>query len=301
MMKTKIWLVYIVAAFIFLPSQANSALKSKLVRGDQTCTVMHDGVSRQYILHFPVKFDQRLTYPVFLVLHGGNSTAAQMKDYTKFNTYADQKHVVAVYPQGLPSPGQQNFWWNDGRTPTYQTGDDVGFIKDLLKDLARHGVRVGKTYAVGMSNGAQMALRLGKELPEISGVVAACGHRGPNEWIDAPGRPIPVLFIQGYEDPFCLFDGGVGGSGLEFKPFPDVLVEWLTYNSCGNIPDQRVIVGQAEFWKYNGEAPVGVWVCYDNGHQWPGANFNYALWLAGCGPINHDIQASEQAIKFYLE
>ena len=64
---------------------------------------------------------------------------------------------------------------------------------------------------MGYSNGGHMAFRLALEAPELlAGVAAVAANLPAPENMDchASGRPIPVLMINGTEDPINPYQGG---------------------------------------------------------------------------------------------
>ncbi len=59
-------------------------------------SVTVDGISRNYLVFAPKRFDKPL--PMVLALHGGGSNARQMERYTRFSDLAAKEGFLVVYP-----------------------------------------------------------------------------------------------------------------------------------------------------------------------------------------------------------
>ncbi len=174
------------------------------------------GLPRSFLVYVP----QRLRDPasVVLVLHGSGGSAERMRSDTAwaFEGLADRDGAIIVYPQGFAEH------WNDCRaTGDYaakqRAVDDVGFLRAVVArldgDPALGGRRIAadEVFAVGLSNGGHMALRLALEAPEFIAGVAAIAASLPATgnlscWM--AGRPVPVMLINGDADPISPYGGG---------------------------------------------------------------------------------------------
>jgi len=173
--------------------------------------IYHDGIPRVVFLHFPGNIPPSRPKPVVLVLHGGAGAGAEeMAKRTGMNEIADREGFIAAYPQGVD--GQ----WNDGRGKTFRrakdnTGiDDVGFIAAVIRDLIRKGeADPARVYAMGLSNGGMMTFRLGIELGDrLAAIAAIIANLPENLAGKTPVRPLPVLVMNGTEDPMMPWNGG---------------------------------------------------------------------------------------------
>jgi polyhydroxybutyrate depolymerase len=173
--------------------------------------IRHDGIPRVVFLHFPGNIPPSGPKPVVLVLHGGGGAdAEEMAKRTGMNDIADREGFIAAYPQGVD--GQ----WNDGRGKTFRrakdnTGvDDVGFIAAVIRDLTGKGEGApARVYAMGLSNGGMMTYRLGIELGDrLAAIAAVIANLPENLAGKTPVRPLPVLVMNGTEDPMMPWNGG---------------------------------------------------------------------------------------------
>ena len=122
------------------------------------------GDHRSAIVHVPA-LPFGTSVPLLVVLHGAGSDAARFEAKTGFDQLADLDRFIVVYPDGVTFGSGRT--WNAGQCcpPASTAGvDDVAFISALLDRLeATYPVDVRRVYAVGHSNGAMSAQRLGCE------------------------------------------------------------------------------------------------------------------------------------------
>ena len=175
--------------------------------------------------------------PVVFALHGGKGTADRLQGYLGLNAVADRDGFIAVYPQGL-----QNVW-NDGRKTKVkaprQTGavDDVAFLNGLADALVTQGIAdPDRIYLMGVSNGGFMTLRMaceGSSRFAGFGAVIASLPLAAKETCK-PGRPLPVVMINGTDDTLIRFDGKNGRFGIlgNMAP-PDAAAFIAGLDGCG--------------------------------------------------------------------
>src|SRR5580698_2557449 len=140
--------------------------------------------------------------PLVVALHGSGETGAEFRWHTgyDFDRLADEHGFVVAYPDGWERH------WDDCRAAATYTArrdhvDDVAFIHALIQRL-HQTVRISDdvVFAVGHSNGAQMAYRLALELPdEITAVAAISAGLPAADNLDCRprGAPISVLIMNG--------------------------------------------------------------------------------------------------------
>lgn len=283
--------------FIFLSSvfiQTFAQLKT------ETIYLHHGNYIRSFELFVPESFSPEHRYPVLLVFHGGGGTAKGMVRHTRgrFNRLASQNGFAVVYPQGFKKG------WNDGRCDTINFAaemniDDVGFIEKILEDLdSKFLVDKEKVFACGISNGGFMVQRLAFEIPEkIKGIaVVAANLSEVQAEKDFPAKAVPVLFINGTEDPLVPYNGGhvivfrqKRGKVLSMEK---TIETWKRINGCEKlmeseaIPDTDKTDGCRVYktnWTnpYNEFARVVALKIEGGGHTWPGATKNLPRRLVG--------------------
>ncbi len=202
------------------PGAEQAAQRDAVRRGDIRGTLESGGLPRTYLLHVPRRYDPAAAWPLVFALHGGGSQGRSMPGLTGLSRLADRRGFLVAYPDGV---GRS---WNDGRedpdVPAQrQRVDDVAFLTALLDDLTRrYRVDSARVYATGISNGGFMSQRLACEastrIAAVAPVVATLGVELAARC--RPARPVPVLMVNGADDPLVPFQGGRSGSSGVFGP-----------------------------------------------------------------------------------
>jgi polyhydroxybutyrate depolymerase len=141
---------------------------------------------------------------------------------------SDTAGFLVVYPHGTDNS------WNSGPYCCgNNTNDDVGLMRALIDTLAVHySVDRDRVYAVGCSNGAMMANRLGAEAADVFAAVA--GVAGPlalsaTDSELSPARPISVMDFHALIDQGVPYNGGFGG-GAPAETL--AMARWASADGC---------------------------------------------------------------------
>jgi len=184
-----------------------------------SASIRHDSIrvgeiERTYLFYVPATLSP---HPgVLFVLHGARGTGRRMRVLTayEFEEFADRRNFVIVYPDGFEG------YWNDCRkfgsfAAKQRRVDDVQFIHVLVENLkTRFDVDSTRLFAMGFSNGGQMALRLAIELPDkLAGVAAVAANlpTAENSACNATASPLAVMIVNGTADPVNRYAGGPVG------------------------------------------------------------------------------------------
>jgi polyhydroxybutyrate depolymerase len=175
-------------------------------------TVIQSGYLRNFYVYTP----SRVIEPAaaIIVLHGSGGSAQQVYDLlgTSFYQLSEREGIAVIYAEGLGGG------WNDLRTKSPHIAkelnlDDVGYIATVL-DWAQQnlGTKRDNSFFFGMSNGAQMIIRLLVEVPELVTAAAMIGGALPQN-PDFYGHynhltPRPVMFVNGTADNVVPYQGG---------------------------------------------------------------------------------------------
>ena len=258
-----------------------------------TQTIEHDGLSRSYNIYIPSAYevaDQK--FPLLFCFHGFTSSADVIMAYSDFNTLAEEKEFIVVYPQGTLVSGLTH--WNVGGFTAGSTVDDVGFVEALLEALmATYQLDEQRIYSTGMSNGGYMSFLLACQLSDKIAAIASVTGAMTLETFDNcnPQRPMPVLQIHGDADDVVAYEG------LAFsKSIPEVLDYWIAHNDCQtsgiamDLEDTNTgdgsTVSTLDFPNGRQCTSVNHFRVHGGGHTWPGA------WG------NRDISASNEVWNF---
>jgi polyhydroxybutyrate depolymerase len=269
------------AAFVALAGLVACAARRAAPPSTGARTLVHDGITRSYVVRVPAGVGERGRVPLVLVLHGGGGDAASAERMTGFTEKAAEEGFIVVYPAGTSRLGTRLLTWNAGHCCGYAMENrvnDVGFIAELLEVLiAEYPVDPARIHATGMSNGGMMVHRLGIELSHrlaaIAPVVATVfgDERRPE-------HPVSAIMVNGMLDAAVPHRGGAPGGrfpgawdGTPAKPAIAQGTFWADANRCDANPETRDD-GRSIRWSYRcppGRA-VEVHLIRDNGHAWPG-------------------------------
>jgi polyhydroxybutyrate depolymerase len=186
-------------------------------------TITVDGRERRYVVVAPAEMPTAGA-PVLIALHGSEGSGDQLRSLIGRTlerlTAAD--HAYLVFPDGYEGH------FNDCRRAANYSArtlgiDDVAFLRAIVARLvSEERVNPRRVFALGFSNGGQMALRLALEAPDlVSGAIVIAASVPSVENFDCPLADLPArvaVFIAGTRDPINPFNGGeVAMFGVESR------------------------------------------------------------------------------------
>jgi polyhydroxybutyrate depolymerase len=300
-------------AAVALAAAASSALDARVdpqpaAAGESRAerTITHGGRQRSYLVH---DFSRGEAAPVVIVLHGGGGNALNAVKMTRFDRIAARERLIAVYPNGTAGrPEGRLLTWNaDHCCAAAMRGrvDDVGFVGTVIDQLVTSGrADAARVYVTGMSNGAMLAHRLGRELsPRIAAIAPVVGAVFGDE--EPPAAPVPAFVIVGAEDRMVPGAGGplqirplLGGSAADrdVAPAVDQAWYWARANGCGEPTRVQGAASTVLEWRTctSGSAVIFHSVA-GNGHAWPGGTAG----RAGAAAPTQAFDASEAMWAFF--
>lgn len=237
---------------------------------------------RSYRLHIPPGYDGRAALPLVLSFHGFGRSAVEQEAYSGFVPIADREGFILVTPEGSGYPPG----WAISGVYDEDGVDDVAMTAALVRALDDSlCLDADRTYATGLSNGAEMASQVGCLLPDVFAAVA----------------PVAGVVYQG-----CGGDGmalitfhGTNDFNVPFESAPPAVGEWSAHNGCAAIPVDESLSDAIERLTYSSctaGADVVFYVIHGGGHTWPGADDE----AGGVGPTTHEIAASELIWAFFV-
>jgi polyhydroxybutyrate depolymerase len=262
----------------------------------------HGGRQRTYALYVPPGAGP---FPLVVALHGRLGDGEGQDRLSGLAALAARERFIAVFPDGYRRS------WNDARHvgPAAAAGiDDAGFLSALVDELVAHrGADPARVYAVGMSNGAMMALTLAcGGSAKLAGVVAVAGL-WPAGVPCAPAHPVSVAVVAGDADPLVPYRGGAVARGQGTVLSAAETLEALrraegcrTPEPARALPDadpgDGTTTAVAGWTGCAGGAEVRLYTVHGGGHAWPGGlAYLGERWI---GRTARDFSASEEAWRF---
>jgi len=305
--------IIILLTVTLLVSGCTGARDRRLTGAEQTGSLEYAGLQRSFFVHVPPGYSPGTPAPLVLALHGGGGRARNMAQLSSFNREADRAGFLVVYPEGI------DHHWNDGRgfneyRAHRENINDVGFLAQLVTHLAsRYSVDRTRVYATGVSNGGLMSNRLGCERADLFAAIAPVigSMAAPIAAQCRPSRPLPVLMINGTEDPLVPWKGEAVRFGKrelgKIISIPALARFWAGHNGCGpqpqvtTLPDVDTKDGtRVVRHRYTGcreSVSVELYEVQGGGHTWP-KGLKY-LPEALIGRTSQDIDASRVISDFF--
>ena len=296
--------------FVWVPEIPEPSLSGRLLAD----SIVHEGRTRTWATYVPL--ERAESAPLVFVLHGsmGSGARARSGTYYEFDRLADRFGFLAVYPDGF-----ENHWNGCRRAGPYAANqldvDDVGFLSGIALRLERElGADPRRVFATGISNGAQMAMRLAFEAPERFLAVAPIAAGVPDDanfGCERSGKPVSLLMLNGTDDPMNPYGGGtvifrgVWGNRGSVLSTEDSVAYWaeLAGHTGPPVVDRFPDLAKGDdswverrSWRSDGVPEVSLYTVHGGGHTVPHPRFRYPRML---GPTNADIDAAGEIWSFF--
>lgn len=287
--------------------------------GLRTYPLAQQDTERTYALFVPGRPEEKTGgvggssgLPLVIALHGGHGNGKRLAARIGFNRLAEDNGFMVAYPDATGTGH-----WNDGRHTTASGLSDVDFIALLIEDIDRRfSLDRSRIYAVGISNGGSFAARLACEMTSTLAAIAQVVSTMSTDLKSTcqPSEPIPVLLINGVEDPLVPWNGGElrksrqlgrGGSVVGSEDISDF---WAKHNGCRvkppskNVPDldpeDGTRVTEQRFEDCESDAEVILYSVQGGGHTWPGTRPRPRLERI-VGRTSQDIDATKIIWEFF--
>lgn len=282
-----------------------------------------DGTARYFDVYVPSTVTPAPA--VVLVLHGATFDAGTVLSPSDpasvWTAVSEQQGLIVVSPNGtnpLTRSGTSNSaYWDDctGQTVAGKdTADDVGFIRTVVARVIHdYGADPTRIYATGMSNGAMMALRLGREAGDVFAAVEATSGLDPLSTQDQChdlGIAVPMMLVEGDADPLVNYNGTCLLLGHCFSSFKQTVSNWLVRNEdAGATPvDEPVpasnVAGNGtsvDCQDFPGGGGIAVKACtvHNGGHTEPSIAISLGLSQLLYGKQNRDLETAQASWAFF--
>jgi len=211
---------------------------------------------------------------------------------------------------GYPGAGgqrPQNREPDEDRRPA--PADDIAFFNQMLDQMgAKFSVDASRIYAVGLSQGGFMSLRVGCAMSDRIAAIAAVGAAMPKTMICLPSRPVPEVMISGTSDPVVPYGGGTEHNlSLATISVEDSAKAWAKIDRCAEKPEKSKLPPSAKGGMetkvdtYNGcheNAQVVLYSVKGAGNTWPGGEQYEAE--KTIGKTSPDLNANELIWNFFV-
>lgn len=239
------------AYFLYTPAPELPQLSGSLTRG----VIDVAGVKRAYLTYVPKDLPKGA--PLVLVMHGSGEGPQGIRIGTgyAFERLADQHGFAVVYPKSFA------FDWNDcsrigDKELNGERADDAGFLAAMVDKLVgEHGLDPARVFAMGVSNGGSMAMRLALEQPGRYRAVAAVAANIPaaqNFECKPAAQVTSVMIMNGTEDPLVPYAGGEinllglfyqGGPVISSRASAQYFADWAHLAGTPQTGEQTVAEG----------------------------------------------------------
>jgi len=276
-------------------------------------SILHKGRMRTYLVHIPPSYNEGNLTPLVIALHGGGGDGKRAEKFTLMSQQSDKDGFILVYPDAIEGH------WNDGRgVNKYRSHrediDDVGFISVLIDVLAEdYNIDMKRVYVTGSSNGGLMSNRLACELTDrITAIAPVIGSIAENIAARCPPtRPIPVLMINGTNDPMVPWEGQYVRFGRKnlgkILSIPDTVNFWVSHNGCSPMPEitwesdidpeDGTRVRKIVYGKCKDGVEVVLYEIQGGGHTWPRSPRYLPKFIFG--KTSQDIDANQTIWRFF--
>ena len=254
-----------------------------------TNSFFHKELSRKYLIYIPKSYEGKKEVPLLLNFHPFGTSAEYQLGISDFRQLSEDKEFILVYPEGAELASGEPHWNPLKKDPTNKSNsDDINFTSDLI-DLISNNLNINseKVYAVGYSNGADMAYGLATYLSsKISAIAAVSGSMYElMSTGDKPSHSTSVLNMTGTSDSIRPYEG-IDGSLLAVD---ESLSYWKEINAIKSSPiiisetsnSEDVVI--SSYTTDNQIVTVANYKIINGGHNWfnlniSGKDTNNIIW-----------------------
>jgi polyhydroxybutyrate depolymerase len=280
--KNIVFALQLIFLFFSLPAYAESMpVCSPGSSCHQTITV--NGIQRSFIYNLPKSYTRNQHYyNLVFALHGAGETGEFLEKNIllgKLDTIGLHGGSITVYPDAI------NGNWNYG-FGALASSDDLAFMDALITYFeTNYFTNPFRIYVAGFSEGGFLAFRLACERAEVITAIATVASAMPTGLVESckPLRHVPVLMINGKNDPLLPWDGheivsATGQKQGDRLSVPETYRAWAAINNIHTVDYQQPYTGlrldSTWAWSTTAKAADGadvtLYTIYQGGHSWPG-------------------------------
>jgi poly(hydroxyalkanoate) depolymerase family esterase len=178
--------------------------------------------TRSFRGYVPSGYDRATRLPLVVALHGCTQSADQFRQLTQFNTLAEARKFIVVYPEQSRDANSFQCWNFFQDAHMHRGAGEPSIIAGITGWVQRHyAVDSQRIYVTGLSAGGAMASVMGATYPDLYaaiGVASGCEYaagaacagyqsadpeqagRLAHQAMGTHARPVPVVVFQGDND-----------------------------------------------------------------------------------------------------
>ncbi|MEM7003930.1 MAG: PHB depolymerase family esterase [Pseudomonadota bacterium] len=241
--------------------------------------------TRKYSVYTPDIVKDMDKVSAIIAFHGPGQKPEEYHKQMDLDQEAADYAFIMVYPAGLGTV------WNAGRGKSARDHkvDDATFAEELIPHIIKnHKADPKKIFAMGYSDGAQMATRLACDHADKIYAAASVSH-SMNQWGCNPSHEISMIFMHGMKDPRVPFKGG---TDYNFASHTESVNFFRSVNGITS-SERTVKVNDSLKCRHYSNKKRSTFVIgcrlYEDGHQWPGSKG----WKVGTyGSVNKSMDAA---------
>ena len=238
-----------------------------LTAGTTSQTITSGGRTRDYVLHVPPGYEPTSRTPLVVLFHGLGGDPKSVIRTTGMAAAADAQNAILVAPLGRGRVSRWNF-----RSPKSDTGSDVAFVRDLVKEVKGNAcIDTSQVYAAGFSNGSALTLALACD--GSMGFAAYAAVSGP---YFSPGcenaQAASILYFHGMKDTTVPYEGAETVVG-HLPPVNETMFNWATHGACPASGAKTTATPDVRHFSWRScrsSTSVDIYVIVDGVHGWPG-------------------------------
>lgn len=292
-------------------SPDDECVGASLDPGEHTFTLSSaNGIAYSYIVVVPEGYEPHTRTPLVVMWHALTSDPEETRALTHVDRTGQDTNAILVYPR---SPDKS---WDVGTCCTGVVGgtprDEEIFARELVSAVSsKVCVDPKRIYSSGFSNGAMLSQMLACKMSDVFAAVAPMSGTLTIPEADCqPERPIPILLINGTDDPLVGYSAPSLSGGLSVT---DAFAFWGRTNGCTGEPTQTFSNGSATCRAYQGcrdGAEVALCTIQGMGHCVAGMQVEsptncltkiaFGILPIALGPPSDDLDGMDTSFEFLM-